>query len=341
MKHTVKEVAERAGVSIATVSRVINDSSVVSPETVERVNAAIKELGYTPNFQARSLKTSRSNAIGVVIPDLAIPFFSTIANSLEISLREKGYFMVISCHHDWAELEKTCLKTLEGMRVDAVVVSSTGYNEDYLQKLNSAGIPTLLLDRRPIRYDLPSVSSDKVDGFYRLTEHLYRLGHRRFAFATSDPKISSNLDRYRGIEKYFMEYGVSFDNLTCYYDTYSEESGYRVAERIMSQTKGSRATAFLAGSSSIATGALRYCKDHDISVPEDISIVGIGNLGIRDLMINSLTHMDDLHNEISRQLTEVLFNLLNGTNETSFPIILPTNIVYGNTSGQAPDEPVI
>ncbi|MGI6684459.1 MAG: LacI family DNA-binding transcriptional regulator [Bacillota bacterium] len=335
-KYTIKEIAELAGVSIATVSRVINDSENVSEEMREKVQKVIKETGFTPNSLARSLKVNKTNTIGVIVVNLNVPFFAHIVHYLERALRSQGYILMVACHHDQPDLERQCVEAMVEMQVEAIVITSTGSNDDYLAKIFKSGIPVLMLDRHSRDQSVPAIISDKKEGFYQLMVHLYELGHRKFTLVTGDRKITSNHSRFLGITNFLYDHNLPMDSVTCYYGEFSEEYGYEIARKIFALPFEERPTALLAGSSLIAIGVLMYCQEQNIKIPEQLSLTSLGDSSYPSLIKPTLTYMDDLRKEMSQIAAEKISKIMSLDERQKGDIILPSRIIIGQSTGIPP-----
>ncbi len=337
-KQTIKEIADKAGVSISTVSRVMNTPDQVSDELREKVQQVIAEVGFTPNSFARSLKSKRTHTVGVIVVDLKVPFFAAALQHIEHGLRNQGYIMLVAAHHDDPKIEKQCLETMLEMQVDAIVLAPTNQNEKLVQKTWKSGIPILMLDRRSTHNTIPAVSSDKRRGFYLLTEHLYSLGHRSYALITGDKKIASNHDRFLGIVDYLYDHELPLGCLSCHYGDFTSDYGYKIAKQLLTLPAGQRPTAIIAGSATIAVGVMHYCKEHHVAIPEQVSLVSLGNFDWPYLISPSLTYMDDLRDHLGELAVEILIKLLKNKGNLDIgkmQMTLEPQIVVGTSTGSA------
>jgi len=193
-----------------------------------------------------------------------------------------------------------------------------------------------MLDRHPKKHPIPSIISDKQNGFYQLMNHLFGLGHRKFALVTGDSKITSNHNRFLGIMNFLYDHDQPVNSLTCYYGEFSEEYGYEITKKIFSLPPEERPTAMLAGSSLIAVGALMYCKEHGIKIPEQLSITSLGDLSYPGLVNPTLTHMDDLRHEMAQMAAAAISEKLTCSGESVVSITLPARINIGQSTGIPP-----
>ena len=332
-KQTIKEIAEKSGVSISTVSRVMNNPEQVSDELRQKVQSVIEEVGFTPNSLARSLKLKQTHTIGVIIVDLQVPFFAAMVQHLEISLREQGYLMLVAAHHDDPNLEKKCLETMMEMQVDGIIITATNQNDKLLDHIWKSGMPLIMLDRRCANPAIPAVHTDKRKGFYQLMEHLYQLGHREFALVTGDKKIVSNHDRFLGVVDFLYDNDIPLQALHCYYGSFTEQYGYQIAEKVF--TKKQSVTAILTGSSAIAAGVYHYCNKHHIDIPRDVSITSLGNFEHPDLIQPALTYIDDMRDELGKLTADILQKMLiskDRKKETYQSMMLEAEIIIGEST---------
>jgi len=336
-KTTIKEVAALAGVSIATVSRVINNSGSVSPKLRFKVDAAIERLNYSPNNVARSLKTNKSQTVGVVIVNLYLPFFASAVYYLENNLRQLGYGMLITSHHDDAQLERQCLDEMLQARVDAIIVAPTNANDAILEKIQQQGTPVLLLDRISANQKLFSVSTDKVNGFYKLANELYRAGHRNLGIITGTHDIISNQNRYDGLLSFARDVGLSRSRIISRAgaNVGTEDFGYETGKELLSLPKASRPTGVLLGNITLTYGFLHSCYEAGLRVPEDISVTTLGNFYSPHIIPLKLTYMDDQAEDISEIGVKMLYDMLEGKSEDTSCNKIPARIIQGKSIAPA------
>lgn len=282
----MKDVSKMAGVSIATVSRVINNSNNVSSEIKDKVNKAIKELGYIPNNAARSLKNDSSCSIAFVVSDISNPYFTTMAKAIEDIANEYNYNIFVCSTDDKKENELSHLKLLLSKKVDGIVINITGENNDFIEKISKDNLPMVLIDRK-IESDNfigDYISYDNYAGIQTLVTHLVSLGHTKIAVINGNFKVSTAKERYDGFVKMMKKFGILVEKDYKYrYDgDYSIESGYKATKYFMSMDEPP--TAILAMNNNMAIGALKYLRTHDIKIPEEISIVSYGDIDNAELL---------------------------------------------------------
>lgn len=310
MAVTINEVAKRAGVSIATVSRVINGVDSVNPRMRERVLEAITELGYVPNSIAQSLKQNCSKTIGITVSDLSVAFFAEVIKGVEKTFLPQGYATIISSTYDDPKNERTILQHMMARRVDALLVNSTGANERLLAQVVASGTPVILYDRRPRGNMFPSVYANKQRGVYISLEHLMALGHRRIMLATGPKRLSSNYDRYIGVQEFIFDSGLDPADFSFRFGEFSFAQGVSLMEELMRMER--RPTAVITGSIAITAGIMQFCREKGVRIPEDIAIVSSGNFLYGDVMGARLTYMDDCIPALSASVVALLERCLTG-----------------------------
>ncbi len=233
MAVTVKDVAKLAGVSTATVSRVINDEKGIRPETREKVLTAVKESGYRVNVIARSLKTSRSGTIGLITPEIANDFFMSIARGIESYLENFGYTLIISNSNESVEGEIRRAELLAEKYVDGVIVIPSTEKGRHFSILDDAGIPVVFADRITDDYSTDTVLVDNYKGVYEAITHLINEGHRRIAFIGGSPNLSNARERLDGYLHALSDCGIERDDDIILTGNFHVDSGYRLMERLM------------------------------------------------------------------------------------------------------------
>jgi DNA-binding LacI/PurR family transcriptional regulator len=251
---TIRDVAERAGVSTTTVSHVVNGTRHVDPATAERVQAAIDELGYRPNALARSMRRGRTHTAGIVIPDIANPFFGDLARSLEDHMFERGYSAII-CNSDGdAAKETRYLDVLLSKKVDGLLLIAASQSHDWLAWLSQKGPPTIVVDRE---LDEPSLSQVMVanrHGGYIAGRHLLELGHRDFCVIAGPGGLGTSARRLEGFRSALAEAGVDLPDERVFRGDFRAASGRAAMDGWIGQ--GRTPTAVFAENDLMAVGAL-------------------------------------------------------------------------------------
>lgn len=267
----IADVAEKAGVSHATVSRVMNGNAAVDPGIAARVRAAASELKYQPNPVGRSLALGKTDTIGIVVPDLANPTFQAILRGLSIAASQDGYRVLIA---DSSEVtsEEAILAGEARRRCDGVVLCAPRMGDAELEELAPTLHPLVLINRTTVATNTPSLSVDYGQGIQELAQHLVGLGHRRLAFLSGPEHSASNRQRLVGLEKFRKEHPEI--ELQMLHGGSNFDSGHESTEAIIA----SGATGILAFNDLVAMGLLSGLHEHGLRVPEDISVTGFDDI---------------------------------------------------------------
>ncbi len=335
MSVTINDVAKRAGVSIATVSRVIHGAETVNEQLGLNVRKAIAELGYVPNSIAQSLKQNCSRMIGITASDLSVSFFPEVVKGVEKAFLSRGYATTVSSTYDRPENEEIILRQMLSRRVDALLVNSTGQNEDLLHQIALAGTPVIFYDRRPRSHAFPAVYADKKQSMYIALEHLTGVGHKRVMLATGPRMLNSNYDRYMGVQRFIFDKEKDPADYSYHFGEFSYAEGMVAMEEISQLDAAKRPTAVITGSIAITSGIMAYCRRNGWRIPDDIAIVSSGDFMYADLMDLKLTYLDDRVNDISDAIVEQLEGCLNGEPPQNREVALKPILYLGNTSGGA------
>ncbi|MEX1056683.1 MAG: LacI family DNA-binding transcriptional regulator [Natronospirillum sp.] len=268
---TIKQVAERARVSQATVSRVMNGSARVSQATRERVDKAMEDLGYTPNAFAQSLASNRSNSVGLVVSELSGPYYGQLMTGLENTLRSANKHLLIASGHGDESCERDAVEFLLSRRCDALVLHTERLSDQYLIEL-AARVPAVFINRHVAALPDQSISLNNEAGGFQATQHLISLGHRRIACITGPmwkPDAAARLEGYR---RALQGIGIAYDEQMVVEGSFSETGGREAIERLLGRKRSF--TALVAGDDDIAIGALTGLRARGHRVPEDIALVG-------------------------------------------------------------------
>ena len=330
---TIKDIAKAANVSIATVSRVVNHSENVKPELAERVQAAVKQLNYSPNAVARSLKNAKTAVVAFLVSNISDPFFITIGRGIEAYIQNYGYNLMVCSIGHTKERERDYLKLLQGKKVDGMIINTTGYNDDVISAL-SRKVPIVLSNRRinDRTFVGDFVDQENVGDTYALTNQLLINGHKRIALVNGPDHVSTAYERYRGFCSAMREADLTVDATYPYQysNTFTTQTGYDGARILMSLPDPP--TAFVFASSELAFGGMRYFIQKGIRVPQDISFVCIGDLANRDLLYTQPTLSSvNLHGMGERMAELLLERIQTGTPISNREIRFSSTILRGNS----------
>ena len=328
---TVLDVAKRAGVAPITVSRVINNSGYISQATRERVETAVKELGYIPNTLARSLRSKKTRTLALVVTDITNPYFTLMARGVEDVAGNCNY-SVIYCNTDESETKEEKYANLLAQRqVDGVLLVPSGGNIETIRFLLSNDIPVVGLDRQSSGVEIDSVRSDSEGGANRLTKLLVGLDHKYIALITGPKDVSTSVDRVKGYQRALAEAGLA-ENKLVYYGAFKQRSGYEFTKRAMTQSP--KPTAFFGANNFIAIGILKALRDLKVKVPDDVSVVGFDDLPESMLMDPFLTVAKQPAYEIGRMATELLLKRISDELSEGYQeLVLPIEIIERESTG--------
>jgi LacI family transcriptional regulator len=314
-KHSVsmKDVAALAGVSLGTVSNVVNSPALVSEHTRERVNVAIAKLGWVPNESARQLRAGRSRAIGMVVMDIANPFFTDLVLGAEDYVLERGYFVQVSNSAQQPDRERAHLQLLEQQRVGGVLLAPIWGLSDQVAQLGRRGIPVVILDRASETADLCSVSVDDVEGGRLAVQHLIDQGHTHIALVGGPGGLQQVRDRRMGAEIARSQHG-SAQLLTISTPTLDTGSGVAAASELVTLPPTERPTAVFAANDLLAIGVLQGFVTQGLRVPEDVAIIGYDDVAYAASAAVPLSSIRQPREALGRRAAELLFDEIEESN---------------------------
>ena len=334
---TISDVAQRAGVSTMTISRVINNSGYVRATTRQRVERAIEELSYVPNVLARQLRSKRTKTLALIVSDIMNPFFTTIARGVEDVAAPRG-FSVMYCNTDEsAAKEAQYLRVLIERQVDGVLLVPTRGTGASFRTLRAHQMPVVVLDRRVTDRRVDSVRCDSEAGAHALTRHLVSLGHRRIAVLTGRRTISTSVDRVAGCRRALEESGLELDHDLVRYGLYNvgslnQADGYKMAREVLASASP-RPTAIFAANNFIASGAIRALREAGLRVPEDMSVVAFDDLPAEWGIDPYLTVAAQPAYEMGRRATELLLDRIAGDPDAAGQaVVFPFELIIRRSS---------
>lgn len=306
---TLASVAHAAGVSPATVSRILNGTAVVSAERKAAVDAAIAKLGFVPNPVARGLAGGRTLSVGVVTQALDSPFYGSALRGIEEKLLPMGYCPLFVSGQWNADVEARCLDILRSRRVDGVIVLN-GRLTDAALKNYAKSLPIVVTGRAVKAPGLVGLSPDNVEGARLATKHLIDLGHRQIAFITGDPRHPDAMDRAKGYRKALEAAGIAYDPALVAEGGFFEASGLQALGDLMATRK--RFTAIFAANDQMAVGAALGLSRHSLRVPDDVSLIGYDDLASSLYANPPLSSVHQSAYELGQLACDVLLQMLAG-----------------------------
>jgi len=305
---TLKEVAKKAGVSITTASKILNDKPFqihISEETKKKVLEVAKELNYYPNIFARSLRTKKTGIVGVIVSDITDPYFGGIINGAEKILNENDYYFLLSSAQNSPQREELYLTKLRKSRVDGLLIlgGTQRFTNNEVEQLVRSGIPIVVVGRSAPHPDICSVTVDNFTGGFLATEHLIKLGHQDIVhITTTEPRVDGE-ERLNGYKSAMEKHGLKNK---CWIEKgdITAESGYKAMTNTLK--KGKRPTAVFAFNDISALGVMRAIRNQGLRIPENIAVVGFDDIPIAAHFDPPLTTMRQPQEEMGRRGAELL-----------------------------------
>ena len=307
MNASIRDVAERAGVSVGTVSNVLNRPDAVGASTRDRVLAAIEALGFVRNESARHLRAGRSRTIGLVVLDIANPFFTDVARGVEDVANAQGLSVILCNTDDEPDKQAAHLDALAEQRVQGVLITPTAEPSPQLESLRRRGVPVVLVDRRAPDTGQCSVAVDDHLGGRLAGEHLLERGHRRIAFIGGVSGLPQVQERLDGVRAAVRAVRGSDDDLTVISpESLTVAGGLEAAARIVGIPAARRPTAVVCANDLLALGVLQGAVRHGVRVPDDLAIVGYDDIDFAAAAAVPLTSVRKPRLELGRRATELL-----------------------------------
>ena len=317
----MRDVAERAGVSLKTVSRVINAEAGVATATAERVGEAIAALGFQRNDLARSLRHGLSSStLGLVIEDVANPFYSTVAQAVETAARERGFLLITASAREDAERERELVGALVGRRVDALLIVPAGGDQSYAETMRGR-TAFVYVDRPPSGFDADTVLLDDAGGARRAVEHLLARGHRRIACVADRAEVYTARERVAGYEAALEAAGVALDPELIRPGSQETERAERVVGELLDLPPERRPTAIFSANNRNTIGALHALADR----PDGVALVGFDDFELADLLGITVVRADA--GQLGAEAAKLAFARLDGDDRPPQRVTIPTEIV--------------
>lgn len=325
---TIQDVAVAAGVSVSTVSRVLNDKIDVAPETFEKVQRVIEALGYTSSLAAKSMRSRKTNVIGLVVSDLEQSFCLNVVKGVNRAIEQVDYDLLVytggsSRDQTWAVRERQYVSLLNGSITDGIIVV-TPTAETF-----STHYPLVAIDPHLDSADFPAVIATNHVGAVTAMEYLLSLGHRRIGFIGGRPDLQSAVRRLQGYKDSLRQANISLDPDLIQIGDFTQETGYGCAQRLLALS--CRPTAIFAANDKSAIGAIEACTEIGLKVPEDISIVGFDNIEEASFVNGGLTTVDQFIGDMGRVAVEMLVSLIQDKSLENQVYRMPTQLIVRNT----------
>ncbi|MEV8413168.1 LacI family DNA-binding transcriptional regulator [Streptomyces niveus] len=327
---TIKDVAALAGVSVGTTSRVLSGNPSTSPAARERVHAAVAELGYRPDARARSLRSARSQTVGLLISDVRNPFFADVAHGAEQAALRSSYVTLLANANEDPKQQDTYLESFLTQRVDGIIIAPQGEGSAHLRTL-ATNVPLVFVDRTVDGFEVPSVTSDNALGIDQAVAHLADRGHTRIGYIGGPRSISTGRARHDAFVRAVARHGLDTDPglITC--GDFRSASGAVAAERLLSG--GQPPTALLAADSPMAVGALGALRRRGLRIGSDVDLVAFDDIEWFSELDPPLTVVSHDAQAMGSTAMRLLLDVIEGRTPES--VVLPTRLVVRESSGGA------
>jgi LacI family transcriptional regulator len=321
---TIQDVAEIAGVSVSTVSRVLNDKDDVAPETYEKVQKVIAELSYTSSLAAKSMRSHKTNVIGLIMPDVEGPFAIQVMRGINRAITELGYDLLVYTGGDAkkkssADREQRYVSLLNSSITDGVIVVTPAATSF------STASPVVVVDPNNVSPDCPAVIAANRAGALVAMEYLISLGHRRIGFIGGRPELQSAVQRLQGYKDGLRQAGIPLDPELIKAGDYSTETGMICAQKLLNLSDSP--TAIFAANDQSAIGVIKAAQEAGLRVPDDLSVVGFDNIPEAVYINPGLTTIDQSVDKMGYVATEMLVSLIQGESLDSNLYKMPTHLI--------------
>jgi len=336
-KVTLKDVAKAAKVHVSTASRALNTDTqhLITPDVVKRVRGVARRLNYQVNAFASSLRTRRSNAIGVLIPDLFNPSFPSLVAGIQEIMVPEGYEITIASDGNDAQRHATVIESMLSRQVDGLILGTAMLKDPAINALISRNIPAVMVNRRDAKRRASSVVSDDEFGVALAVEHLIALGHRDICHVAGPQNLSTGATRLRGFMKAMTDHGLKVrDDQIEIAESYARDAGARAASRLL--VRDQRTTALVGANDLLALGCYDTIRSMGLRCPADLSITGYNDMPFVDLVSPGLTTVRVQHQELGAEAARLLLRKLE---EPKSPVVerihRPTLVIRQSTSAPA------
>lgn len=330
----IKQVAKRARLSTATVSRTINGSDKVSPETARRVQRAIEALNYYPNTNARALGSGRSRLYGLIISDITNPFFPELVKVFDDVAIQHGQEVIIANTDYDAKRTELCALRMLGRKVDGVAIMTSEMDPQLIERLKSKRIPLVFLDTGTPGPGVSSITVDYAAGIDQAVNHLVSLGHKNIGFISGPMRLGTAQTRHNAFLQSLKRHGIKANPKLIEQGDHRIDGGGMAMERLLQQPV--RPTAVIASNDLTAIGALGALHEHKLRVPEDISIIGFDDIEMSSFTDPPLTTVRLSRTEIATRAFHALFSTLQKTDAIGAEYTLHPQLIVRKSTGPVP-----
>jgi LacI family transcriptional regulator len=330
---TLKDVAKEAGVSIPTVSRVLNNEKFVSDLVREKVKKAAEELNYHPEWSARSLRLRKTNIIGIIIPNVTDYFFSSIVLGVERYMRKKGKESILFNTSNDEDIEEKAIKLAISKRVEGIILATICKNNKVIKSMiESFGTPFVVVDNKIDVEKVDFVLSDDINGSYKLINHLIEThGYKKIGCISYSIDESSGLDKLTGYKKALAKHGVTIREDYIKITNAKKSEAYEATKELLSMKE--RPNAIYCMNANALIGCFRYLNEKNIKVPDDVAVVTFDDYDFISAMNPPVTALERIDLEIGEKAAELLFSRINGEAEGYEEIRVEANLVIRKSCG--------
>jgi LacI family transcriptional regulator len=315
MTVTIKDIANYAGVSVGTVSKVLNNQGKVKEDLRIRVQAVIDKFNYRPSSLARGMKINKTNTIGLIIPKISNTFYVQIIELIEKEINERQHTLLLGNSNEDVDREIRFLTTFSNMRVDGVILASTGRHQeakiqDEIASYQNLNIPVVLISRRLPHIEVDTVELENKQGAYEATRHLIENGHRRIGIISSSTHTSAGLERIEGYMQALEEYRIPYESALVHQGGLSLNSGYGICRQLMALPEPP--SALFVGSNFQLLGTLQALQEKKVEIPEDISLICFDDTRWSSFANPPLTVIEPDAITFSKTAVDMLFDRIDG-----------------------------
>jgi LacI family transcriptional regulator len=328
-RTTLKAIAQQLGVSTTTVSRSLSGQAAryrIGKKMEAKVRELAKQMGFSPNRFARSLRLKKTSTIGLIVPDISNPFFGVTARQIALGIRKQGYTMLLCDSQEDVASEQQALDLLRNWQVEGIIVCPVGQTAGHLAEVVEAGLPLVLVDRYFPNLNVPYVGADNLAGAREAAEHLIANGHRHIACLQGLRGTSPNDLRTQGYQEALARHGIALDESLIVGDSFTEQSGHRETQRLLAARPD--VTALLCFCNPGALGAIRALAEAHRKIPDEISLISFDENPYAAHLAAPLTTVVQPNDEMGDVAVRLLFDRIqSGGGEPPESILLPTRLV--------------
>ena len=332
---TMKDVADRSGVSVTTVSHVLNQTRFVSEGIRRKVEAAMEELGYRPNVLARGLRKGEATLLGLVVPDATNPYFAEIARAVEDACYQEGYGLIVCSSAGCPDRERRAVEALAANRVGGLALVNVGMSEREAAIFDGLDIPLVMLDREIPDFPVDSIQIDNVLGGWLASRHLTELGHRRVACITGPSQVTPSADRVLGYRQALEEEGIPWDPELVRAGDFTPVTSYGIARELLNHPDPP--TAIFACNDLMAFGVVGAAAEAGLSVPGDLSVAGFDDIHLAAYFNPPLTTVAQPRAEMGTAAVRILLERMRDRSlPRRRPVLMNPTLVVRRSTGPRP-----